>query len=80
MQVQQMLWCGICPSLDALLAGHLFHDNAEEISPVLALAHDSHFQWRLVESRQCVQPAVVPRIQKTTFVPLYAEVAEARFE
>src|ERR1017187_5285582 len=78
--LQQVLRSGFRPSFHTLLATHLLHDDAEKITAVLALRHDSRFNFRGLESRTLIKASAVPGVEHLALVPRLAERAKARFE
>jgi hypothetical protein len=61
--VQQMFGGGLGPSLHALFAANLFHQNAQEVPAVLALRHDSRLKFLRFEARTLVKARGVPGVE-----------------
>src|SRR5215831_19689694 len=68
MEMKQMFGSGVGPSLDALLATHLGHDDAQEISAVSAFGQHLGSDFFFVQTRKRVETAVVPGFEQVAFV------------
>src|ERR1700758_1377874 len=79
-QMKQMFGSSIGPTLNALLATHLGHDDAQEVSAIAAFRHHLGRDFLFVEARERVETAVVPRFEQAALVGGDREIAEARLE
>jgi hypothetical protein len=71
--IQQVFGSSFRPSFHTLLATHLLHNDAEKITTVLALRHDSWLNFRWLEARTCIKTSAVPGIEHPALVLRIAE-------
>ena len=78
--VEEVFGRGLSPSLYALLATHLLHENAQEVSTVLALRHDPGLNLPGFEAGTLIKTRTIPGIEHSALVPRPAERAETRLK
>src|ERR1700678_1453451 len=78
--IKEVLRRRLCPALHRLLAAHLLHNDSEKIAAVLALRHNSRFDFCGFETRTLIKTRAVPDVEHPALIPRLAQRAKTRFE